>query len=170
MESQPLASADQADASSRAQCLAAENQNAEGSAAYITSTVAAGDAFSTGPVPSSVDAAQEPAKIQYTAAEDSPHLQAFQVLDGDHKDDQQAASVSCSDRQLAAEAMHVEHVAGIGSEDGSLAAVPPSDDEEEVRIGASLSSTDCLSVGLSVCPAGRVARAIAPVNADCTDK
>ena len=133
MESQPLASADQADAGTQAQCMAAESPNAGACAAHCTVALAAGDAFQAGPVASSVGANQDHASVRHTAADNLLQVQASAVLNHNHGEGLLVASVASPNRDLASEAARMEDVAEVtGSQEGSLAAVPPSDDEAEV--------------------------------------
>ena len=128
MESQPLASANQADAETQAQCMAAGGLSTGASDAHCEMAPTAGDALQAGPVPSSADAAEDDAQLQRKAANN-----ALQVLNDDHEEDQLEASEAFPNQDLGLEAVHVKNVAeGIGSHDESLAAVPPSDDEAEV--------------------------------------
>ena len=128
MESQPLASADQADAETQAQYMAADDANAEACAAHGTVALAAGEALQAGPGPSSAGPAQDHALFQHTAADSSLHMQASLLPQNDHEEGWLVASVASPIRDLVLEA--VPEV--IGSQEGSLAAVPPSDDEAEV--------------------------------------
>lgn len=133
MESQPLASADQADAETQAQYMAADDAYAEASATHGTLALAAGDAFQAEQGLSSAGAAQDHALLQHTAAGSSLQVQACLVPQNDHEEGLLVAAVASPNRGLVLEAVRGIDVAEIiGSQDGSLAAVPPSDDEAEV--------------------------------------
>ena len=133
MESQALASADQADAELRAQCMAADGASAGASSAHCTVALAAGDAFQAGPVPSSAGAAQDHAQLQHTAASNLVQVQASFALNHNHEEGLLVAGAASHDQDLGLEAVHAKDVAKvIGSQNESLAAVPPSDEEAEV--------------------------------------
>lgn len=133
MESQPLASANQADAETQAQCMAAGGLRTGASDAHCEMAPTAGDALQAGPVPSSADAAQDDAQLQRKAANNVLQVQARLVLNHDHEEGLLVASEAFPNQDLGLEAVHVKNVAeGIGSQDETLAAVPPSDDEAEV--------------------------------------
>ena len=169
MEPQPLASADQADATTQAQCMAADGPHAGASAAHCTVAFAAGDAFQAGLVPSSAGAAQDHAPLQHTAADNSLQVQASSVLNHDHAGGLLVASVASPNRNpdhaegllvanVASPNRNPDHAEGLlvasvaspnrklawrvacmedvvevtGSQEGSLAAVPRSDDEAKV--------------------------------------
>lgn len=140
MESQPLASADQPATDTNEQSSAADDQNAKGSAER-TATAAAADASQTGAVPSSSNTSHGQEQTLHTAVDGSPLLQASQRIISNQKEGLQATSMASADRHNAVEAVHEEGMAVAGSQDDSLAAVPPSDDEAEVRTQVAITST-----------------------------
>lgn len=133
MESQPLASANQADTETQAPYMATDGVNAKASTAHCTVATGDGEGFQAGPEPSSLGTSHELAEIQHTAADDSPQLQDGPVLHDDCEEDMWVATGAMPNKGFGSEAVCIGNVAEVAdSQDGSLAAGPPKDDEAEV--------------------------------------
>lgn len=138
MESQPLACAKQADANTQAQCMAPDGVtvNANASTSYCTEATDGGHGVQAGPEPSSPAVAHQLAEIQHTAADDSTQLQESPVLHSDRAEGQCVASGAWPNRGFGSEAVCVDDVGEVAdTQEGSLAAVQPNDDEAEVCHG-----------------------------------
>lgn len=143
MESQPLALADLADVYTPVQLPAAESPSADALPECATLSASAEDAFHTGTAPSS-DPRQDHVAAQKspTVAEGLLHLASSPGLQSNQAEALQANDVPSDEREHAAEAMPAQGTALAGSQDRSLAAVPPSDDEAEVS--GAFSKVECL--------------------------
>lgn len=161
MESQPLASANQADAETQAQCMATDGVNAKASTADCTVATGDREGFQTGPEPSSPGVAHKVAEIQHTAADDSrqhtaaddsTQLQDSPVQHNEQEEGLWVAGAASPDKGLVSEAVYVEDVGEVAdSQDGSLAAVPPNDEEAEVCDSLQIVLGTCLCLHLFYC-------------------
>lgn len=142
MESQPLASTDQADAETQAQCMATDGDNTRAPTAHCTVATGDGEGIQAVPESSSPSVTHEQAQIQHSATGDLTQLQEGPVLHSDREEGLLVATGASPDKGFVSEAVCVseaecvEDVAEVAdSQDGSLAAGPPDDDEAEVCPG-----------------------------------
>ena len=150
--------------------MATDGVNAKASTARCS--VATGDAhgIQAGPEPSLPGVAHELAEThhtsaddsrqhivadasrRHTAADDSTQLQESPVLHNEQEEGLWVASRGLPDRGFGSEAVCVEDVGDVAdSQEGSLAAGPPNDEEAEVRNSLQTVLGTCLCLCLFYC-------------------